>query len=160
MICLIWAEDEQGAIGKDGGLPWRLPNDMKFFKNTTMGHTVLMGRKTFESMKRRPLPGRNNIVLTRQKDYEAPGATVIHDLDSLHTMIKGKDMYVIGGSEIYQMFLPLADVLWRTKIIGDFDGDTFFPAVNWDEWQVEEEIDGILDEKNIYPHVFQKFVKK
>ena len=160
MICLIWAEDEQGAIGKDGGLPWRLPNDMKFFKDTTMGHTVLMGRKTFESMKRRPLPGRNNIVLTRQKDYEASGATVIHDLDSLHTMIKGKDMYVIGGSEIYQMFLPLADVLWRTKIIGDFDGDTFFPAVNWNEWQVEEEIDGILDEKNIYPHVFQKFVKK
>ncbi|WP_373836484.1 dihydrofolate reductase, partial [Jeotgalibaca arthritidis] len=146
MIIFVWAEDEKGAIGKDGGLPWKLPNDMKFFKETTTGHTVLMGRKTFESMGNRPLPNRQNLIMTRQLDYQADGVTVVHHLDDI--IGNSEDIYVIGGSEIFKQFMPVVDVLWQTKIAGDFDGDTFFPQVNWDDWQLVEKIPGIRDEKN------------
>ncbi|AZP05361.1 dihydrofolate reductase [Jeotgalibaca ciconiae] len=160
MFILIWAEDETGAIGKGGGLPWSLPNDMKFFKDTTTEHTVVMGRKTFESMGKRPLPKRNNIILTRQEDYQADHVTVVHDLKELKKQIpKRENIYVIGGSEIYRLFLPIADVLWRTKVSGNFDGDTFFPEVNWQEWRLAEEKEGIVDAKNQHKHVFQKFIK-
>lgn len=156
MYILVWAEDEQGAIGKDGQLPWYLPNDLKFFKQTTTGHTILMGRKTFESMGKKPLPNRSNLVLTRQKDYKATGVTVINNLHTKPT----EDIYIIGGSEIYKQFLPEADILIRTKIKGSFNGDTFFPSVKWDEWELVEETEGIVDEKNKYEHRFQKFRRK
>ncbi|MGP6139825.1 dihydrofolate reductase [Jeotgalibaca sp. A127] len=156
MYVLVWAEDDAGAIGKDGKLPWHLPNDLKFFKTTTNGQTIVMGRKTFESMGSRPLPNRKNYVLTRQNDYEAPGAVVINSLNAL----PDEDIYVIGGSEIYKKFLPEADVLIRTKISGTFDGDTFFPEVNWDEWELVEETEGTVDEKNKYAHRFQTFKRK
>lgn len=157
MYILVWAEDDAGAIGKDGKLPWHLPNDLKFFKKTTTGKTILMGRKTFESMGSRPLPNRENYVLTRQQGYEAPGATVVHSLSELPEDV---DIYVIGGSEIFKMFLPEADVLVRTKISGKFDGDTFFPEVDWSQWELVEETNGILDEKNVHAHRFQKFTRK
>ena len=158
MIIFVWAEDEKGAIGKDGGLPWKLPNDMKFFKETTTGHTVLMGRKTFESMGNRPLPNRQNLIMTRQLDYQADGVTVVHHLDDV--VGNSEDIYVIGGSEIYKQFMPVVDVLWQTKIAGDFDGDTFFPQVNWDDWQLVEKIPGIRDEKNKYDHELLKYIRK
>lgn len=158
MIIFVWAEDEKGAIGKDGGLPWKLPNDMKFFKETTTGHTVLMGRKTFESMGNRPLPNRQNLIMTRQLDYQADGVTVVHHLDDI--VGNSEDIYVIGGSEIYKQFMPVVDVLWQTKIAGDFDGDTFFPQVNWDDWQLVEKIPGIRDEKNKYDHESLKYIRK
>lgn len=158
MIIFVWAEDEKGAIGKDGGLPWKLPNDMKFFKETTTGHTVLMGRKTFESMGNRPLPNRQNLIMTRQLDYQADGVTVVHHLDDI--VGNSEDIYVIGGSEIYKQFMPVVDVLWQTKIAGDFDGDTFFPQVNWEDWQLVEKIPGIRDEKNKYDHESLKYIRK
>lgn len=158
MIIFVWAEDEKGAIGKDGGLPWKLPNDMKFFKETTTGHTVLMGRKTFESMGNRPLPNRQNLIMTRQLDYQADGVTVVHHLDDI--IGNSEDIYVIGGSEIYKQFMPVVDVLRQTKIAGDFDGDTFFPQVNWEDWQLVEKIPGIRDEKNKYDHEFLKYIRK
>lgn len=156
MYVLVWAEDEQGAIGKNGQLPWHLPNDLKFFKETTLGKTIVMGRKTFESMGSRPLPKRQNFVLTRQSDYVAPGATVITDIAQLPE----GDIFVIGGSQIYKQFLPIADVLIRTKIHSTFDGTTYFPAVNWDEWELVEETPGLVDEKNQYEHHFQRFERK
>ena len=158
MIIFVWAEDEKGAIGKDGGLPWKLPNDMKFFKETTTGHTVLMGRKTFESMGNRPLPNRQNLIMTRQLDYQADGVTVVHHLDDV--VGNSEDIYVIGGSEIYKQFMPVVDVLWQTKIAGDFDGDTFFPQVNWEDWQLVEKIPGIRDEKNKHDHELLKYIRK
>lgn len=158
MIIFVWAEDEKGAIGKDGGLPWKLPNDMKFFKETTTGHTVLMGRKTFESMGNRPLPNRQNLIMTRQLDYQADGVTVVHHLDDI--VGNSEDIYVIGGSEIYKQFMPVVDVLWQTKIAGDFDGDTFFPQVNWEDWQLVEKIPGIRDEKNKHDHESLKYIRK
>ena len=158
MIIFVWAEDEKGAIGKDGGLPWKLPNDMKFFKETTTGHTVLMGRKTFESMGNRPLPNRQNLIMTRQLDYQADGVTVVHHLDDI--VGNSEDIYVIGGSEIYKQFMPVVDVLWQTKIAGDFDGDTFFPQVNWEDWQLVEKIPGIRDEKNKHDHELLKYIRK
>lgn len=156
MYILVWAEDETGAIGKDGKLPWHLPNDLKFFKKTTSGKTIVMGRKTFESMGNRPLPNRENYILSRQKDYQAPGAIVINELKELPE----GDIYVIGGSEIYKQFLPHADVLIRTKIAGSFDGDTFFPEVDWNVWELSNETAGIQDEKNKYAHTFQTFTRK
>lgn len=161
MITLIWAEDEKGAIGKDNQLPWSLPNDMKFFKETTMNHNVVMGRKTFESMNLRPLPNRRNFVMTRQKTFKAPGAIVIHELlDLAHRVGVDENIYIIGGSEIYRHFLPVADVLLRTKISGDFKGNTFFPTVKWSEWELSEEVAGVQDEKNKYAHTFQTFTRK
>lgn len=161
MISLIWAEDEAGAIGKDNQLPWELPNDMKFFRETTTNHTVVMGRKTFESMNSRPLPNRRNFVMTRQKYYKAPGAIVIHELLDLAKRVDvHENIYIIGGSEIYRHFLPVADVLLRTKISGDFKGNTFFPTVKWSEWELVKETPGITDEKNKYEHVFQTFKRK
>lgn len=157
MIILIWAEDETGAIGKDGHLPWRLPNDMRFFKEKTTGHAIVMGRKTFQSMNERPLPNRDNYVLTRQADYKKSGVHVIQDIKDLpHERV----VYVIGGSEIYKLFLPMADVLIRTKIVGDFSGDTFFPEVDWNQWQLTEEIIGQEDDRNKYAHSFQTFHRK
>lgn len=160
MIHLIWAEDEKGAIGKDGALPWRLPNDLKFFKETTLGYPIVMGRKTFESMNKRPLPKRENFIITRQSDYYAEGVTIIHDVTDTQRMVGDEQIvFVIGGSEIYRQFLPIADVLHRTKIKGDFSGDTFFPEVDWTKWKLVEEKEGKTDEKNIHPHVFQKFIR-
>ncbi|UJF14795.1 dihydrofolate reductase [Jeotgalibaca sp. MA1X17-3] len=161
MISFIWAEDESGAIGKNGKLPWRLPNDMKFFKATTTGKTVVMGRKTFESMGKRLLPNRKNIIITRQNHYDAGDAYVIQAIEELALITnKEEDIYIIGGSEIYSLFLPYADTLWQTKIEADFQGDTFFPTINWNEWELDREYDGLEDDKNIYAHVFRKFTRK
>lgn len=158
MISFIWAEDESGAIGKDGKLPWRLPNDMKFFKAMTTGKTVVMGRKTFESMGKRLLPNRKNIVITRQEDYDAGDAFVILNIKELSLITnEDEEIFIIGGSEIYSLFLPYAETLWQTKILANFQGDTFFPEINWNEWNLDSEYDGMEDEKNIYPHVFRKY---
>lgn len=161
MIAFIWAEDEKGAIGKDGKLPWHLPNDMKFFKAATWGNTVVMGRKTFESMGKRPLPHRTNIIMTRQEDYSASGVMVVHSPEELYQKVsKEENLFIIGGSEIYRLFLSDADVLWQTKINMNFDGDTFFPEIDWNEWELENEYEGMVDDQNRFPHTFRKFVRK
>ena len=158
MITFIWAQDKKGAIGKDGTLPWHLPNDMKFFKTMTTGHTVVMGRKTFESMNSRPLPNRRNIIITRQKDYQVKNAEVIHSPEELNDFIdNNEDIYIIGGSEIYRLFLPYAQSLWQTEIEHDFEGDTFFPEVNWKEWSLEKEYKGMVDKNNLYAHTFKNY---
>lgn len=161
MIAFIWAEDEKGAIGKDGKLPWHLPNDMKFFKAATWGNTVVMGRKTFESMGKRPLPHRTNIIMTRQEDYSASGVMVVHSPEELYQKVsKEENLFIIGGSEIYRLFLSDAGVLWQTKINMNFDGDTFFPEIDWNEWELENEYEGMVDDQNRFPHTFRKFVRK
>lgn len=161
MIAFIWAEDDKGAIGKDNALPWRLPSDMNFFKRTTTGNTVVMGRKTFESMGSRPLPNRRNIVITRQAEYIAGGAEVVHTVNELLDILKtDENVYVIGGKEIFQLLYPFANVLLQTKISGDFVGDTLMSPINWDEWELIKEKYGKTDEKNLHAHVFRKFIRK
>jgi len=128
---LIFARAANGVIGKDNALPWHLPEDMAHFKRTTLGYPVIMGRKTWDSLppKFRPLPGRPNIVVTRDAHWQAEGAIRAHSLEAAMAVCPaGSDAWVIGGAEIYAAALPLADTAVVTEIAQDFDGDAFAPA--------------------------------
>jgi dihydrofolate reductase len=129
-LTLIAAMDNNGLIGKDNQLPWHIPADLKFFKKQTLGKKVLMGRKTCESLPF-PLPNRENIVLSRNKNYIKEGFTVI---ESLNETLLSDDVMVIGGSTIYELLLPKATGLIITKIDHEFIGDTYFPEVDWKQW--------------------------
>ena len=140
-IALIAAMDEGRVIGSRGKIPWHLPADMKHFKELTTGRPVIMGRKTFEAIGK-PLPGRANIVLTRDARYGAPGCRVVTSLhDALRAAADGAmgevgDVFVIGGEEIYRLALPHADIIYLTKVHGSFKGDAHFPDFNENEWQL------------------------
>lgn len=129
---LIYARAANGVIGKDGTMPWHLPEDLAHFKRTTLGFPVIMGRKTWDSLppKFRPLPGRTNVVVTRQAKWQAPGATVAHSLSEAVAHCDGNDqVWVIGGAEIYAQALPLADSVVVTEIDAPFDGDAYAPVL-------------------------------
>jgi dihydrofolate reductase len=140
-IAMIAALGKDRVIGKDNDLAWHLPDDMAYFMRTTTGHHVIMGRKNFESIpeKYRPLPKRINIIITRQKDYKADGAHVVHSLEDALEIARGNgenEAFIIGGGEIYALGLPKADILYLTEIRETFNGDAYFPEVdfsNWDE---------------------------
>lgn len=138
MMTLVAAVANNGVIGKDNALPWHLPEDLKHFKALTTGHVVIMGRKTWESLPERfrPLPGRTNVVVTRNAGYVAPGATVVTSLDAAKKL--GDDrtaLFVIGGAELYAHALPLAQRLELTEIAADIEGDAFFPAFDRTQWR-------------------------
>jgi dihydrofolate reductase len=133
-VTLILARARNGVIGARGGLPWRLPEDLAFFKRTTMGHPIVMGRKTWESIGR-PLPGRRSVVVTRDRAFAAADAEVVHGLDEAIARCAGADeIFVIGGAQLYAEALPRADRLLLTEIDAEFDGDTFLPAPLPAEW--------------------------
>lgn len=133
-VTLILARARNGVIGAAGGLPWRLPEDLQFFKRTTMGHPIVMGRKTWTSIGR-PLPGRRNVVVTRDRGFSAPGAEVVHSLDeAIGRCAETDEVFVIGGAQLYADALPRADRLLLTEIDADFDGDTFLPAPAPETW--------------------------
>jgi len=159
-VSLIVAVSENGVIGKDNDLIWHLPKDMRFFKETTMGHHVIMGRKNFESIphKYRPLPDRTNIVITRQTDYKAEGCVVVNSVEAALGIAKKKgdtEPFIIGGGQIYKLALEanLVDKIYLTKVHHTFDGDTFFPELNSD-WEEMEKIDHKADEKHKYNYDF------
>ena len=152
MISFIFAMDRNRVIGKDNQLPWHLPNDLKFFKETTHGHAVIMGRKTHESIGR-PLPERRNLVLTTQQGYEAPGCEVVHAVDEL-PLDTAEELFVIGGAEIYRALLPVADRLYVTHIDAEFEGDAFFPEIDPAVWTAVSETEGVVDERNRHAHRF------
>ena len=133
-VSLIWAEAADRVIGRDGTLPWRLPEDQQLFKRLTMGSTVVMGRATWDSLPAsvRPLPGRRNVVLTRQRDWSAPGAVVAHDIDEAIAAADG-DVWVIGGASVYDAALDRAEQVVRTRVHVQVDGDTFAPRLG-PEW--------------------------
>ncbi|MCJ8012515.1 dihydrofolate reductase [Paenibacillus sp. KQZ6P-2] len=159
-MTFIWAMGESRVIGRDNKLPWRLPRDMAFFKEQTMGKKVLMGRKTWESFGGKPLPGRTNIILTRDHEYTAPGAQIIHTIDEALELGIEEELMVIGGSEIYRVLLPYADCLLVTEIDESFEGDTFFPEINESEWKCVQEVQGIRDEKNPYDYRFCTYIRR
>lgn len=136
-LTLIAAVAKNGVIGMDNRLPWRLPADLKHFKTLTLGSTVVMGRKTWESLpiNFRPLPGRRNIVVTRNRNFEAEGATVVASLPEALCAAKQGETFVIGGAELYAAALPLAQRLQLTEINADFEGDTRFPVIDQGQWQ-------------------------
>ena len=134
---MIWAQAHDGVIGRDNDLPWHLPEDLAHFKETTKGYPVIMGRRQWESLPERfrPLPGRRNIVLTRQEGYEAPGAEVVSDLSAALELVGGVDAWICGGGEIYRQAMDVADVLVVTEIDLVVDGDVFAPKIT-DPWHV------------------------
>lgn len=135
ILSLIVAVAENGVIGRDGGLPWRLPGDMAHFKATTMGKPIVMGRKTWESLGR-ALPGRHNIVVTRDAAYVAEGASVANDLDvALSLAGDVEEVMMIGGAQIYELALPRADRIYITRVHASPEGDTYFPDLDPGDWK-------------------------
>ena len=137
---MIAAVSKNRVIGKNNDLPWKLPDDMKFFMETTKGHYAIMGRKNYESIphKFKPLPNRTNIVVTRQKNYNAPRCVVVDSLEPGLTMAKENqetEAFIIGGAEIYKLGLPYANRLYLTEINAEIDGDTFFPEYDKTQWR-------------------------
>jgi dihydrofolate reductase len=153
-IAIIVAMAENRTIGRDNRLPWHLPADLRHFKQLTLGKPVLMGRRTHESIGR-ALPERTNIVISRDRNYAAPGCIVAHSLDSaLEAAAGGAEVMVIGGTELYRQLLPRADRIYLTLVHGEFEGDAFFPELAADEWREAERSDYPPDEKNPWPYSF------
>ena len=165
-ISLIWAMSRNHVIGKDNGLPWRLPKDMKHFMASTMGKPVVMGRKTFESMKS-PLPGRANIVLTRDRTWSRKNVSVVATLEEA-VELAGKiaradgqdEMFVIGGSSVYAEAMSVATRLYVTLIDGEIEGDVYFPLLDWEDWRESQKTTHLKDESHAYNFVISEFVRK
>lgn len=156
MISLLVAMDKNRVIGKDNQLPWHLPEDLKYFKRITMGHKIIMGRKTFESIGR-PLPGRDNFVVTRDQSYKAEGCHILHSVDDIFEIDKsssGDELFIIGGAELFRHVLPNANRLYITHIDAEFAGDTFFPEINEEQWKLLSKKKGITNDKNPYDYWF------
>lgn len=134
-IALVVAVARNGVIGAGNALPWRLPDDLKYFKALTMGHCVVMGRKTFESIGR-PLPGRQNVIVTRQAGYQVPGAEVAHSVEEALEACERKDeVFVIGGAELFRQLIDRASRLYMTEVLREFEGDVFFPEYDRTAWR-------------------------
>ena len=162
MISLVVAASTNNAIGKDNQLLWHLPNDLKFFKNTTWGMVVVMGRKTFEAVNK-PLPGRINIVITRQAGWSAEGVVTATDLnDALKKAAETncKEIFVIGGGEIYKQSMAICNKIYITRVHATLDGDTFFPVIDESNWALASNEDFEADAKHAYGYSFQVWVKK
>jgi dihydrofolate reductase len=162
IISFIVAASENNVIGKDNELPWCLPTDMRYFKNITWGMPVIMGRKSFESLGK-ALKGRTNIVVTRNKDWKAEGAQAVQTIDQAITLAAqtdAKEIFIIGGAEIFRSALPSADRIYLTLVHGNFDGDAFFPELERGEWKLISNRDCEVDDKNPYALSFQVLERK
>ncbi len=157
LISLVVAATENNVIGNDNRLLWHLPNDMKFFKNTTWGMPVIMGRKTFESLGK-PLAGRTNIVMTRDKEWTAEGTRVAANMDEAIKAAAdtdAKEIFVIGGGEIFKQVLPQANKVYLTRVHTTLEGDTFFPELPAKDWKLLSELNFDADAKHAYAYSFQ-----
>lgn len=162
IISLIAAISENGVIGRDGSIPWRLPADLKLFKTHTMDHHLIAGRRTYESIGK-PLPGRKMIVLTRQDGYTAEGCQVAHSLDEaleIAEAAEDSEVFVIGGEVVYAQVLPKADRLYLSRVDAMVMGDTFFPAFDEHDWQITEEQHYPATDGQEYPFTFQVLERK
>jgi dihydrofolate reductase len=155
IISMIAAVARNRVIGKDNDLVWRLPDDMKYFMETTQNHFLIMGRKNYESLphKFRPLPNRVNIIVTRQKDYKAAGCTITNTIEEALEYAKShhqEEVFIIGGGQIYAQSMELADKLYITEVQGDFDGDTYFPEIDKKIWQEKSRYHHDQDKRHLY----------
>ena len=156
-ISLVVAAAENDAIGKEGQMPWHLPNDMKHFKNITWGMPVIMGRKTFDTIGK-PLKGRKNIVITRQGNWKADGVVAVKSLDDALFVARetdAKEVMVIGGGEIYRAAFEKTKRIYLTRIKAEVEGDTFFPKLDNKDWKLVSRMENLADEKNPYDHSFE-----
>ena len=160
MISLIVAVSENNVIGSGGELPWRLSDDLKRFKAVTMGKPIVMGRKTYESIGR-PLPGRQNIVITGQAGFDAPGCDVVDSKEAaLAAARDAGEAMVIGGSQVYALFLPDAGRLYLTRVHAEIEGDTHFPDVASDDWRLVADEAHQADERNEYDYSFRTYERR
>ncbi len=159
MLSLIVAADRNNVIGKDNALIWHLPNDLRYFKEKTTGHAIIMGRRTFESVGK-PLPNRRNIIITRNPGFKAEGCEVVTSLEAAMALVNPQDEnFIVGGEEIYRQALPLADRVYLTRIDHAFEGDRHFPELG-PEWELTASTEGVLDEKNQFAHTFLIFDRR
>lgn len=161
MLSIIVAVANDNVIGKDNTLIWHLPNDLKYFKELTTGNTIIMGRKTFESL---PciLPNRKHVVLTRDKNYKVDDERVkiVYSVEDLKEFVDDeKEYFIIGGEQIYSSLMSLCNKMYITKIHENFVGDAFFPQIDEKQWTIVDKKDGIVDEKNKHHHEFYTYVK-
>lgn len=159
-VSLIVAMARNRVIGAGGRIPWHLPNELQLFKRITMGHPIIMGRKTYESIGRL-LPGRTTIIVTRQSDYRVPGAIVAHSLDEAIARCRNEEeIFVIGGGELYRETLPRADRIYLTTVEAEPPGDTFMPEIDWSAWRETSAESFGTDEKHAYPYRFAVYDRK
>ncbi|EHJ06759.1 dihydrofolate reductase [Staphylococcus simiae] len=156
-LSILVAHDMQRVIGFENQLPWHLPNDLKHVKQLSTGHTLVMGRKTFDSIGK-PLPNRRNVVLTSNPNFNVEGVDVIHSLDEIKDL--PGHVFVFGGQTLFEEMIDEVDDMYITVIEGKFRGDTFFPPYTFEDWEVESSIEGQLDDKNTIPHTFLHLVRK
>lgn len=165
IISMIAALSQNRVIGKNNDLPWKLPDDMKFFMEKTKRHPVIMGRKNYDSIppKFKPLPDRTNIVVTRQKNFEAPGCLVVDSLEKALSKagnVETNEIFIIGGAEIYKLGLPYANRLYLTEIQATIDGDTFFPVFDLDVWRETSRHHHEMDQRHAYSFDFVTYDKR
>jgi dihydrofolate reductase len=165
IISLIAAASTNNVIGKDNKLLWHLPNDMKFFRNTTWGMPVIMGRKTYDALAGEPLPGRHNFVITRNGSWD-PHNEKVKVVNSLAGAVEAagetdaKEVFVIGGGEIYQQSMAIADKIYLTRVHTVVEGDAYFPVIDETLWQLTSNLDFPIDEKHAYAYSFQLWERK
>lgn len=155
IISLIAAMNDERVIGFNNALPWKLPADMKWFREKTMGKPIIMGRKTFESFGGKPLSGRTNIIISGNENYSVEGAVTVHSIDEAICAAGDVDeVMIIGGASFYEQMLPRTDRFYLTLVHGKFDGDTWFPEFDINLWREVEHTDREADDKNAYPCSF------
>ena len=158
-ISIIVAISQNGIIGREMDLPWHISADLKRFKALTMGHHIVMGRKTYESIGRL-LPGRTTVIITRQSDYQIPGAIVVNSVEqALAVAADDHETFIVGGSQIYNLALPQADTLYITRVHADVDGDTRLDAINWSAWECKSSARHSADEKNDHEYSFETYCR-
>ncbi|MDR1763554.1 MAG: dihydrofolate reductase [Dysgonamonadaceae bacterium] len=163
-ICIIVAVAENGAIGKGGDLLWHIGEDLKRFKEITSGHPVIMGRKTWESLPKKPLPDRRNIVVTKNRDFTAEGAEICHSTEEVLSACKNEngEVFCIGGAALYREMLPLCDKLYITRVFENFEADTFMPEIDFSAWKKSKSGNSkrLFDEKSGLHFQFEKYERK
>jgi dihydrofolate reductase len=160
IVSLIVAMSENGVIGRDGGLPWHLPDDLKRFKRLTMGHVLIMGRRTFASVGR-PLPGRRTIVLSHDPAYRPAGVETAPSLEAAITLARGaSEVFVAGGADVYRAALPTADRLYLTLVHTHLAGDAHFPPLDLDAWELDEEVRHPADERHAHAFTFRRYRRR
>lgn len=160
IISIVVAIAQNHAIGRNNQLLWRLPADLRHFREVTTGHTVLMGRKTYASVGK-PLPNRKNIVISRNRELEIPGVLMAGDLQSALALCgQEEEVFVIGGAEIYQLAMDITDKIYLTVVEAEFDGDTFFPAIDYSNWEQTAVVHHSKDEKHAWDFTFSTLIRK
>ena len=162
IISQIVAASYNNVIGKNNGLPWKMPTDSAYFKHTTWGHHIVTGRRNYEA-EGKALPGRVNIVLTRNAEYKIPDGIVVHRFDdaiSIAAQVDEEELFVVGGAEIYKLTMPYTDRIYLTRIHAVIDGDTFYPEPDWSEWVEISKESHLKDEQNPYDFDFIVYERK